>query len=342
MIKEAIGKLIQNKDLTKQEAYDSMKDIMTGVATPSQVAGFLVGLLVKGETAMEIAGLALSMRDAAHPLTVHSADLVDCCGTGGDGQRGLNVSTAAAFVVAGAGFNVAKHGNRSVSSQSGSADVLEILGVKIDPPSAAVELSINQAGIGFLFAPHYHPAMKYAMPTRKELGIRTVFNILGPLTNPGKAQVQLIGVYDPRLVKLLPQVMKEMGHKAGLVVHSGGWDEITLQGKTQVGELFEGRIKFYTWSAKDFGLPKVDPKHLRGGDAHANAETIIKILSGGVVPARHVVVANAAALIWIAERAFHKNKITLKEAVHRAEESIHSGKAQQKLKEMAEISHSLD
>ena len=222
MIKAALAKIIENKNLTKAEAYESMTDIMKGVATPSQIAGFLVALRMKTETIEEIAGLALAMRDASKSLTLYPKLLVDCCGTGGDGQGGLNLSTAAAFVVAGAGLTVAKHGNRSISSRCGSADLLEILGVKVDPPTAAIEQSINVAGIGFLFAPNFHPAMKNVMPTRKELGIRTVFNILGPLTNPAKAQVQLVGVYSEKMTSVIANVLAKMNLKGGLVVHSHG------------------------------------------------------------------------------------------------------------------------
>lgn len=341
-IKDAIALLVDKKDLSQKDAYAVMKDIMSGTVTPSQIAGFLVALRNKGETVPEIAGLGLAMRDAAQPITVHPENLVDCCGTGGDGQGGLNISTAAAFVVSGAGFAVAKHGNRSISSRCGSADVLEMMGVRIDPPIAAVEQSINIAGIGFMFAPNFHPAMKYAMPTRKELGIRTVFNILGPLTNPAKAQVQLIGVFNPDMTGIIANVLAQMGHKAGLVVHSHGWDEITLMGPTKVSEMFKGRVKNMTWTNKDFGLPKLKPADLKGGDAQQNASAILEILKGANVPARHAVVANAAALIWIAERAYGNSRFKLKEAVKAAQESIDLQKALQKYQQMAEISHSLD
>ncbi len=342
MIKEVIVKLIEDKNLTKDEAYESMTDIMKGAATPSQIAGFLVALRKKGESVEEIAGLALAMRDAAQSLTIHPKLLVDCCGTGGDGQGGLNLSTAAAFVVAGAGLTVAKHGNRSISSRCGSADVLEILGVKIDPPTVAVEDSLNKVGIGFMFAPSFHPAMKHAMPTRKELGIRTVFNILGPLTNPAKAQIQLIGVYSKEMTMVIANVLAKMNLRAGLVVHSHGWDEITLAGPTQVSEMLRGRVKNYKLTNKDFGLPKVSLKDLKGGTAQDNAGTIMNILNGQKIGARHAVVANAAALIWIYERAEGKKDFKLKDAVRRAEESIDSGHAARKVKQMAEISHSLD
>ncbi|MCB4755603.1 MAG: anthranilate phosphoribosyltransferase [Elusimicrobia bacterium] len=341
MIKEAIGKLIDKQDLTQKEAYAIMKEIMGGQATPSQMAGFLVALRNKGETAEEIAGCALSMRDATFPLSVESKLLVDCCGTGGDGKGGINISTAAAFVVAGAGVKVAKHGNRCISSHSGSADVLEALGIRIDPPPAITEKAIDTIGIGFLFAPSYHTSMKNVMPTRRELGIRTVFNLLGPLTNPARVQVQLIGLYDPRLLKTIALVLKVMGHKGGLVVHSDGWDEITLEGKTKVAELHKGKIFTYEWTAKDFGLPKVPNKVLRGGDPSQNAERIRNVFKGEKDSLRHVVVANAAATLWVAEKNYGSAKITLKDAVKRAEEAIDSGQALKKLETLADVSHML-
>lgn len=342
MIKEAIASLVEGKALSKKEAYDVMKDIMSGQATPSQIAGFLVALRNKGETVDEIAGCALAMRDAAVPLSLKTDRIVDSCGTGGDGKGGLNISTAAAFVAAAAGLTVAKHGNRSVSSRCGSADVLEILGVKLDTPTAVTEMSLNEVGVGFLFAPHFHPAMKYAMPTRKELGIRTVFNILGPLTNPAKATVQLIGVYKKEMTVLLANVMAKMGHKAGLVVHSNGWDEITLDAPTHVSEMMSGKVRNYTLTHKDFGLPRVSSSVLKGSEAATNAAVIQELLEGKREAIEPVVVANAAALIWIYERAYGKKKYTLKEAVKRAQNALESGAAAEKLKKMAETSHHLE
>lgn len=342
MIKDVIAKLLQKKALTQQEAYGSMKEIMAGQATPSQIAGFLIALRCKEETVEEIAGCALAMRDAATPLTLNHHLLLDSCGTGGDGQCGLNVSTAAAFVVAGAGYRVAKHGNRSISSKCGSADVLELLGVRVDPPSAVVEQCIDQIGIGFMFAPSFHQAMKHAMPTRKELGVRTVFNLLGPLTNPAKARVQLIGVYHKNLAGKMAQALARMGHVAGLVVHSHGWDEITLEKKTDVVEMFKGKIRRYAWTAKDFGLPKVPAYQLRAESGQQSADMIVEILEKKNIPARPVVVANAAALIWIAERANGKKPFSLKEAVKRAEDAIDSGRAMEKLGALADLSHNIE
>lgn len=341
MIKDIIAQLMNRKSLTQKQAYAVMKEIMEGKATPSQIAGFLVALRNKGETVDEIAGSALAMRDASLPLSIHKKNVVDCCGTGGDGQGGINISTAVTFVVAGAGFTVAKHGNRSISSQCGSADVLEAMGIRIDAPTAVVEQSLDQLGLGFLFAPAFHPAMKFAMPTRRELGIRTVFNVLGPLTNPARASVQLIGVYAPEMTGMLANVLAKMGHKAGLVVHAEGWDEITLSGKTRVSEMLNGRVRHYYLTAKDFGLPKISNTFLKGGDAQKNAALILGLLEGKESPIRPVVVANAAALIWISERAFGKPAAKLKEAVKRADESLSSGAALKKFKELAEMSHNI-
>lgn len=333
-----INQLLEKKNLTQKQAFEVMGQIMTGKLTPSQIAGFLVALRTKGETVDEIAGCALAMRGAAQNLNFDESNVLDNCGTGGDGKGTINISTAAAFVVAGAGFVVAKHGNRSVSSKCGSADVLELLGVKVGITPGLVEHSLNVAGIGFMFAPMFHPAMKHAMPTRKELGIRTVFNILGPLTNPARAQVQLIGVYTPKLLNPMAQVLAKMKHKAGLVVHSNGWDEITLDNKTQVAEMLKGRVKTYSLTHKDFGLPRVSSKQLKGGDAATNAKKIIETLDGAKGPLRDVVVANAAALIWIAHKGLNLGTLSLKEAVKKAELSIDTGQARHKLEKMAQVS----
>lgn len=342
MIKDVIAKLLDGTNLTQKEAYDTMSEIMRGEATASQIAGFLIALRAKKETVDEIAGCALSMRDYSRPLSLKHSNIVDMCGTGGDGKGGLNVSTAASFVAAGAGFVVAKHGNRAISSHCGSADVLEALGVRVDPPIASVEQMINEVGIGFMFAPSYHPAMKHAMPSRKELGVRTVFNVLGPLTNPARANVQLIGVYSPTLLNPIAQVMAKMKHKAGLVVHTNGWDEITLDAPTKACEMTNGKVKAITLTHKNFGLPRVSTKAIAGGDAVYNAGIITSILEGKKIPARNVVVANAAALIWIADRAFGNKKATLVQSVKKAEEAIDSGAALKKLKDMAEVSHSIE
>lgn len=343
MITTAIQDLLKKKDLKEDDAHHAMDDIMNGQATPSQIAGFLVALRAKGETVPEITGCAVSMREASRRLQLRSTPLVDNCGTGGDGRNSLNISTAAAFVVSGAGYAVAKHGNRSISSKCGSADVLEALGVKVDCPLAIVEQSINEVGIGFMFAPLFHPAMKYAMPTRKELGIRTVFNVLGPITNPARAHVQIIGVFDPKMTEVIGKVIARMGMVAGLVIHSEGWDEITLHGKTQVTEMMNGKTKNYILTAKDFGLPKVPTKYLEGGDAAQNSQIIMEILENKNHPAKNVVIANAAALIWITERGFFKKKnFSLKDGVARATESLASGAALSRLKKLVEVTHTIE
>jgi len=339
--KSLLGKLISGQDLTQQESYSLMDKIAKGSLTSSQIAGVLVALRAKGETTNEISGFALAMRDAALKPALKTDDYIDCCGTGGDEKGGLNISTAVAFVAAGAGYKVAKHGNRSISSKCGSADVLELMGVKLDPALAQIEHSLNNCGIGFLFAPVFHPGMKHAMPARRELGIKTIFNLLGPLTNPAMVKVQLIGVYDPALTVPIAQVLAKMKHKAGLVVHSNGWDEITLDGKIKVSEMTKGKIRNYYWTHKDFGLPKVSAKELKGGDSKTNADILFQLLEGKKIPLRHVVVANAAALIYIAEKGLFGKTIPLKEAVRKAEESLDSNRAFEKFKMMAQVSHVL-
>ena len=342
MISLLIEKIIKKQDLKQDEARFAMDQIMSGQATPAQISGFLVALRAKGETPTEIAGCAISMREASRRPMLKKAPILDNCGTGGDGRNSLNVSTAAAFVVAGAGYTVAKHGNRAISSKCGSADVLEELGVRVDCPLAVVEQCINDVGIGFMFAPAFHPAMKHAMPVRKELGFRTVFNFLGPLTNPAGAHVQLLGVSNPALSHVMADVLKQMGKMAALIVHSQGWDEITLHAKTQVCEMMNGKIKKYQLSPRDFGLPKVPQKYLVGGDKQFNAKVIMDIFSGGSHPARNVILANAGALIWITERAYGKKKFTLKDGVSRATESLVSGAALSRCRKMAEVSQTIE
>lgn len=342
MFNEILSKVIDGKNLSQRQAFDAMNDIMAGRVSAVLLSSYLTALRVKGETIDEIAGSALAMREAALTFHTHQRNLVDTCGTGGDGKSGLNISTAAAFVVAGAGLAVAKHGNRALSSKSGSADVLQALGVRVDCPSACMEEALNRIGLCFLFAPHFHPAMKHAMPTRKELGFRTIFNVLGPLTNPAHARVQMIGVFSSGLVKPITQVLMKMGHAGGLIVHSNGWDEITLASPTEVGEVCQGKRRFYRLTNQDFGLPSVPASNLKTADAADNARRIMEILHGARVQARHVVVANAAATLWIAERSMGNKRMGLKEAVKRAQMSIESGQALKKVQELAQISHMLD
>jgi anthranilate phosphoribosyltransferase len=341
MIVDAIAKLVERKPLAREEARAAVGEILGGAATPSQIAGFLTALRMKGETTEEIAGCAEAMRAAATRVDAGTPVVVDTCGTGGDKQGCFNVSTASAFVAAGAGYTVAKHGNRSISSKCGSADVLEELGVKIDAPALTVERCLKEIGIAFLFAPAFHPAMKHAMPTRRELAMRTVFNILGPLCNPAGANAQVIGVYSPDLIDVVGKVLVSLGTKYSMVVHSLGHDEITLSGVTQVGEIVSGKYKRRVWRPADFGLPRQPKEELSGGDKRANADTVRRILQGEKGPRRDVVVANAAAAIFVASRAAGDGKArNLKEARLAAERSIESGKAIEKLNRLIAGSNS--
>ncbi|HRY30398.1 MAG TPA: anthranilate phosphoribosyltransferase [Elusimicrobiota bacterium] len=340
MIQETVVRLVEKNSLSSPEAREAMEEILSGTATPSQIAGFLTALRMKGETPEEIAGCAEAMRGAATRIPLETPVIVDTCGTGGDKKGAFNVSTAAAFVVAGAGFTVAKHGNRSISSQCGSADVLEELGVKIDPPVAVVERCLREIGIGFMFAPAFHPAMRHAMPTRRELGVRTVFNILGPLCNPAGANVQVLGVYSPDLLDVLAQVLVRLGMKHSMVVHGGGYDEITLSGETLAAEIVDGRVQRIKLSAKDFGVPAHPDTVLRGGDKKSNAEILRKILKGIRGPQRDVVVANAGTAILLASRAAGKKTPRNRdEACREAERVLDSGAALKKLDRLAELSH---
>ena len=340
MIQSFVARLVEKKDLTFEEARASVAEIFSGTVPPSLVAGFLIALRMKGETVDEIAGAAEAVRGAAariHLPDVHG--ILDTCGTGGDRKGSFNISTAAAFVVAGAGFTVAKHGNRSISSACGSADVLEALGVKIDPPAAVVERCLKEIGIGFLFAPAFHPAMKHAMPVRRELGIRTVFNLLGPLTNPAGANAQVIGVFSDKMVEVIAQALVRLGTRHAMVVHGAGHDEITLFGKTRVVEIVEGRLRGRWVTPADFGLKRQSPRDLRGGDKEENAGIIRRILAGEAGAQRDAVVANAAAALLVANRAAGRRDVTtLKHARGMAEQSINSGAAKGKLDQLVAMS----
>ncbi len=340
MIQAAIAKLVEKKDLAFDEARESVGEIFGGNAPPSLIAGFLIALRMKGETVNEIAGAAEAMRGAATRIHLDAPVIADTCGTGGDESGSFNISTAAAFVVAGAGFPVAKHGNRSISSQCGSADVLEALGVKIDPGPAVVERCLRDVGIAFLFAPAFHPAMKFAMPVRKELGVRTVFNLLGPLTNPAGANAQVIGVFSPRMVDVVARVLLRLGAREAMVVHGSGHDEITLSGATQAAEIFGGRLRKRVLTPKDFGFKRQAPGALVGGDRLRNAEILRRILRGEPGPERDAVVANAAAAICVAGRAAGRKDLkTFLDARKAAERAIDSGAAREKLGNLATASH---
>ena len=303
MIRETINQLLEGQSLPAEQAEAVTDQIMTGGATPAQIAGFLVALRVKGETADEITGCARAMRRAA--VQVHPArhDLVDTCGTGGDGAGTFNISTTAAFVVAGAGLAVAKHGNRSVSSKSGSADVLEALGVQLSLTPDQVARAIDEIGIGFLFAPNFHPAMRHAIGPRRELGVRTVFNVLGPLTNPAGAEAQVLGVYDASLTKVLARVLQQLGSRAAYVVHGhGGLDELTTTGPNQIScfgvQPGNGDVVTEMLDPTALGFRRADPAELRGGDPVENARITQAVLDGRDRGARRdVVLLNAAAAL---------------------------------------------
>jgi len=334
-IREAIEKLVNRVNLSEAETIDVMNQIMTGEATPLQVASFLTALRVKGETVEEIIGAARVMREKAHRVNVGSKTVLDTCGTGGDQKGTFNISTASAFVVAGAGVNVAKHGNRSVSSQSGSADVLGALGVKIDAPKERVEACIDKVGIGFLFAPLLHEAMKYAVQPRRDIGIRTVFNLLGPLTNPAMASHQLLGLYSGELVGVVAHVLKNLGSVRAMAVHGlEGLDEISLCGPTKVAELRDGQVKEYTIEPEPLGLKKCRLEDLRGGNAEASAAIVRGVLRGDKGPARDVVLLNSGAALYVSGTA-----ATIAEGLRFAAESIDSGKARQKLEQLIQMTN---
>jgi len=337
MIKEAIGTLVAGKNLTYEEAYFVMGEIMSGEATPAQVGAFLTALRLKGETADEIAGLASVMRSKATPVKI-KGPAIDIVGTGGDGAATFNISTAAAFVVAGAGLKVAKHGNRAMSSQCGSADILEALGVKIDLNAESVAECIENIGIGFMFAQVFHPAMKFAAPVRKEIGIRTVFNILGPLTNPAQVEHILLGVPSEEVGGKLAAVLKRLGIKHALVVYGkDGLDEISISGKTVIWEVTKDKLSSpYEVSPKNFGFSKEDIGEIKGGTPRENAEMLNRIIGGEKSALRDMVVMNAAAGLIAGDAT--KN---LKEAVELAQESIDNGKAKEKLERLVQLSRNL-
>ena len=328
MLKPYIAKIMQRQNLSDVEAEKAMEIIMTGNATQAQIGGYLVGLRMKGETVNEITGSARAMRSQSNRICLEnqSEALLDTAGTGGDGAHTFNISTAAAFVIAGAGRKVAKHGNRAASSRCGSADVLSSLGISLDLLPEQVAECIEQIGIGFLFAPRFHPAMKYALEPRRELGQRTIFNLLGPLTNPAGATHQLIGVYDLALTRPLAEVLGELGGQSALVVHGhGGLDELTTSGPNQVSQLKDGRVKSYILDGRDYGLAPAQSEDLRGGDPDENARMLLALLEGrDRSPRRDVVLLNAAA-------ALSTENGDLKRGIDQARASIDSGAALAKL-----------
>jgi anthranilate phosphoribosyltransferase len=297
-IQDALARLLDGRDLGQGEAREVMNAIMRGDATPAQIGGFLVALRVKGETADEIAGCAEAMREHVLAVRPRRDDLVDTAGTGGDGACTFNISTAAALVAAAAGAGVAKHGNRAVSSASGSADVLEALGFDLEQPPERIERSIDELGFGFLFAPSHHPAMRHAAPVRRELATRTVFNVLGPLTNPAGARAQVVGVYAPELVETIAAVLARLGARRAFVVHgAGGIDELSPAGPNLVYEVVDGDVHRREIDARDLGVPRCRPEELRGGSPEENAETVREIFAGAQGPKREAVLLNAAGAI---------------------------------------------
>lgn len=330
MIKEAIAKVVTKISLTEQEAETVMREIMQGEATDAQIAAYITALRMKGETVDEITGSARAMREKAVHVKIDAPFQVDTCGTGGDMAHTFNISTTAAFVVAGAGVTVAKHGNRSVSSKSGSADVLQALGINIEIPSHRVEECIREVGIGFLFAPLMHQAMKYAVGPRREIGVRTIFNVLGPLTNPAGVNSQIMGVYSADLTGILARALGNLGTRRAFVVHGlDGLDEITITGKTKVSEFRDGQVRDFFIHPSDFGLSGGKADDIRGGDAAENAKITVAILEGQKGSRRDIVVLNAAAGLTAAGRA-----ADFKEGVKLAAESIDSGAALKKLEQL--------
>ncbi len=337
MIKKAISKVVERIDLEEEEMTQVMEKIMEGVATPSQVAAILVALRMKGESVSEITGAAKVMREKSTRIKPSHPVVVDLCGTGGDQQGTFNVSTVASFIVAGADIPVAKHGNRSVSSQVGSADVLEELGVNINLPPKGSERCLNEIGIAFLFAPIYHPATKNVSQIRKEIGTRTIFNVLGPITNPAGIKYQVMGMYSEALLEPMAKVLRNLGYIRAMVVHgSDRLDEITVTGKTQIAELKEGMVKIYQFDPTDLGFKRRRLEELRGGNPRENAQILLSILRGEEREAkRDISVLNAAAGILVSGGADD-----MKEAIIRAEESIETRKALFKLNELIKFTRS--
>jgi anthranilate phosphoribosyltransferase len=333
-IQEALARLLDGHDLSREDSRRVMDAIMSGEATPAQIGGFLVALRLKGETPSEIAGAAEAMRSHAIMVRPKRDDLVDTAGTGGDGGKTFNISTAAALVAAAAGAGVAKHGNRSVSSQAGSADVLEALGFELDLTPERIAESIDTLGFGFMFAPVHHPAMKHAGPVRRELAARTVFNVLGPLTNPAGARAQVVGVYSPHLVPVIADVLAQLEARRAFVVHgAGGIDELSPAGPNLVCEVVEGRVTRREIDPLDLGVPRCDPAELRGGDAAANAARIREVFHGGNGGTRSAILLNAAGAIAAGGGAHD-----LSEGLELAREALDSGAAAARLDELVAFS----
>jgi anthranilate phosphoribosyltransferase len=348
MIQGTIAKIVSRKDLSQPEMEAVMNEIMSGEATPAQIGAFVTALRMKGETVEEITGAAKIMRSKAARITLNNnlvnldrdeinieeETILDTCGTGGDGTKTFNVSTATAFVAAGAGIRVAKHGNRAVSSQCGSADVLENLGVNLNLPITEVERSIREIGIGFLFAPLFHGAMKHAAKPRQEIGIRTIFNLLGPLTNPAGASAQVLGVYSPDLTEKIARVLGNLGSREAFVVcGEGTYDEISICGITHIAHLKEGQVKTFQFAPEEVGFQRAVPDDIKGGNASENAQIIRALLNGEKGPKREMVLLNAAAAFMAVGL-----DSTFKDGIKRGEEVIDSGLARNKLEQLIAFS----
>jgi len=335
---DALIRVIEHREIFHEEMVSLMRQMMSGELSPALIAAIIVGLRVKKETIGEIAAAAQVMREFATRVEVPDhAHLLDTCGTGGDSAHTFNISTAAAFVAAAAGAKVAKHGNRSVSSKSGSADVLEALGVNIALTPEQVGRCINQVGLGFMFAPHHHPAMKHAAPVRRELAVRTIFNILGPLTNPASAKNQVMGVFHPDLVGIQTRVLQRLGSRHVMVVYGvEGLDEISIAGETMVGELKDGEVREYVIHPRQFGLPSADLSAIRVSEAAQSRDLLVAALEGRVGPARDIVALNAGAAIYVAGLAD-----SLELGVERALALIASGSARQKIDELVAFTSTL-
>lgn len=330
MLSEVIKKATAFEDLTEDEAYEAVNKIMDGSVEASQMAAFLIALKMKGETADEITGAARAMREHALKVTLKSAYAIDTCGTGGDGAKTFNISTAASIVAAAGGVKVAKHGNRSVSSKSGSADVLSKLNIDIELGEEEVEKSIDEKGMGFIFAQVYHKAMKNVGPVRKQLGVRTLFNILGPITNPCDLKGQVLGVYDKKLIDVVSKVLVKLGRERAIVMHgSDGLDEITTTGETYVNEIRGNEIESYTITPEEFGIKRASLSEIEGGTPEENAEIIMDILKGKKGPKRDIVVLNSAAALYVG-----KAVDDLKAGVKLAEKLIDDGAAYKKYEEL--------
>ena len=334
MIQQALGRLLDGHQLDRAQARAVMDEIMRGEATPSQIGGFLVALRLKGETADEIAGFAEAMRDHVVPVRPRRDDLVDTAGTGGDAKHTLNISTAAALVAAAAGAGVAKHGNRAVSSASGSADVLEALGFRLDLAPERIASSIDELGFGFMFAPTHHPAMRYAAPVRRDLATRTVFNVLGPLTNPAGARAQVVGVYSVPLVRTIAEVLARLGARRAFVVHgAGGIDELSPAGPNLVCEVADGGVRERVIEPEELGVARCDAAELTGGSAEENAAAIREVFSGGDGGGRSAILLNAAGAIAAAGHAED-----LREGLELARAAVDSGAAADRLEQLAAYS----